>query len=157
MKSLDRRALLLGLVVLWGCGGKQPANVAVPADAAVLEALAPCAPTHKLDDQGRVVELHLENKAVTDEALDQVRALSELRTLSLYGSAVTDAGLAKLAEMHRLESLGLGKTCITQKGLKYVEKIRGLRWLWLTSSNALPASAVDKLKQARPGLTVYVQ
>jgi hypothetical protein len=137
-----------------GCGGEPALH---PSDAGPIEALAAYAPVYELDGRGRVVELRLEGKAVTDAALEHVAQLTELRTLSLYGSSVTSAGLTKLAGLERLEALGLGHVRLTRKGLWQVERIRGLRWLWLTAGGDLPGDALPALKQTRPGLTVYLQ
>ncbi|HQU41747.1 MAG TPA: hypothetical protein PK867_03000, partial [Pirellulales bacterium] len=61
-----------------------------PYDKAPLDSLQKYEPERKLDDNGRVIELKLENKQLDDEAFDQLGKLTALRTLSLYGSSFTD-------------------------------------------------------------------
>ena len=85
--------------------------------------------THKADENGRVIDVKLEGRQVDDLALDQVKNLSELRVLSLFGSSVTDAGVAKLSGLKYLDSLGLGKTPVTDHGLVYLEKMPCLHYL----------------------------
>jgi hypothetical protein len=148
--------LLIG-GLLTACGGchKGPKGMNSP-DAACLEALASYNPSHKLNDTGRVIELRLDGKNVDDQALEEVRKLSELRTLSLYNSSVTDNGLTKLSGLTYLEALGLGATPITDRGLISLEKMPSLRWVWLTENKKITDRGVQNLKQkALPGLTVY--
>lgn len=64
------------------------------------------------------VILQMANPDVTDETLDLVAALTDLRELDLSNSAVTDAGLARLAGLPRLERLRLANTGITDAGFQ---------------------------------------
>src|SRR5215470_16993683 len=73
----------------------------------VLNALEEYQVKYELDERTRrVVRVMLEGKQVTDDALDDVPKLTQLKRLSLHKSSVTDAGLAKLTEMRRLENIG---------------------------------------------------
>jgi hypothetical protein len=124
----------------------------------VTESLGPFNPESKSGGDGRVVELKLEGKQVTDAALDEVRKLPELRSLSLYGSSVTDAGLARLAEATKLEALGLGQTKVTRQGLAHQERLPSLRRVWVTEGPKLTAKDIDDFKaKAVPGVTVNKQ
>ena len=137
-----------------GCG--KPVKPINSTDAICLAALAPYHETHKADENGRVIDVKLEGRQVDDLALDQVKNLSELRVLSLFGSSVTDAGVAKLSGLKYLDSLGLGKTPVTDHGLVYLEKMPCLHYLWLNENPQITDQAVENLKKkALPGLTVY--
>jgi hypothetical protein len=155
-KGLCGVVLLLGvgLLALGGCNKKPKESP----DAPVLEALAAYGPKPVVNEQGRVVELKLEGPRVDDGALEHVKNLPELKSLSLYESSVTDGGLAKLAESNRLESLGLGKTAVTRRGLAHLERLPALRWVWVTEGKGLTAAQIDDFKKkAVPGITVYLQ
>lgn len=146
--------LLLGVLVVVtnGCARKPKESP----DAPILAALAASNPQPTMDATGRVVELKLEGAQVDDRALDLVKQLSELRSLSLYGSSVTDDGLASLKDARRLEALGLGKTKITRRGLTHIERLPALRWLWVTDNGHITPAQIEDFKQkAVPGITVY--
>lgn len=146
-------AAVLG-VMNSGCG--KPTKAVNSTDAICLAGLAPYHETHKIDDNGRVIEVKLDGRQVDDLALDQVKNLSELRVLSLFGSSVTDEGVAKLSGLKYLDSLGLGRTPITDHGLIYLEKMPSLHYVWLTEDPQITDQAVENLKKkALPGLTVY--
>ena len=99
-------------VILMTAGCKK--TPVVSADQKVLDALAPLGAVGKMGPDGRVLDLALNGRQVTDEALQQVCTLSELKTLSLYQTSVTDGGLAQLK---KLEELGLGNNKLTRRGL----------------------------------------
>ncbi|HBI42108.1 MAG TPA: hypothetical protein DDY78_04510 [Planctomycetales bacterium] len=142
------------LVVHSGCG--KPTKAVNSGDAICLAGLAPYHDTHKIDENGRVIEVTLEGRQVDDAALIHLQNLSELRRLSLYGSSITDEGLTKLSGLKYLEGLGLGKTQITDHGLIHLEKMPSLHWVWLTEDPQITDQAVENLKKkALPGLTVY--
>jgi len=120
-----------------------------------MEAIKQYAPEYVLDNNGRVVELKLENKQLDDAVFEQLSALTALRALSLYGSSVPDAGLEKLQAVGQLQAVGLGATPITDKGLSHLAKLPQLRWLWLNGHTGVTPTGVADLKQALPDLTVF--
>lgn len=61
--------------------------------------------------------LQIDNSDVTDQTLDHLREMTNLRELDLNDSQITDAGLAKLARLSGLETLRLRGTKITDHGL----------------------------------------
>jgi len=112
---------------------------------------------YELDERTRrVVRVMLEGKQVTDDALDDVPKLTQLKRLSLHKSSVTDAGLAKLTDMRRLENIGLSETLVTDDGLKHLEKIHSLKNIWLTESDKLTSEGIESLRKALPGVRVNV-
>jgi hypothetical protein len=58
------------------------------------------------------------NPDVTDETLELLVGLPQLRELTLNDSAVTDAGLATLARLPALETLRIARTKVTAEGLR---------------------------------------
>lgn len=139
------------LLTATGCGG----DIQVHSyDLNALTALEQHGPKYELDNKGRVVKLKLDKPGVDDSALQHVKELTELNTLSLYESSVSDDGLANLTGLGRLQSLGLGNTSISDKGLVHLAQIPSLKWLWLSNSKATEAG-ISSLKKAKPELNVY--
>jgi len=124
-------------------------------DKVPIAALGRFAPDYKLDSNGRVVELRLENKQLDDAAFENLSKLTALQTLSLYGSAVTDARLEELETIGQLQALGLGATAITDEGLSHLPHLPRLRWLWLSGNRNITWKGVRDLKKALPDLVVY--
>jgi hypothetical protein len=147
-------AVLTLAPVTLGCGRGPQLSAE---DQAAVEALKPYSAVYKLDNNGRVIDLKLEGKRVPPQTLDDVRLLTELRQLSLYGAPLTDDCLAKIKGMPQLQGLGLGNTPITDQALAHLERIPNLRWLWLSKKGKVTAERVEQLKKAVPGLTVYLQ
>ncbi len=146
-------------VVLLGCrGNPAPESTASEpsSDEKVLRALEGYEPLYKVDDEGRVTHLKLVWRHLPGPVLAEVGKLSELQGLDLAYSTVNDKGLAHLEDLQQLRSLSLWGTPVTDRGLVHLEKLPGLQWLWLPKKT-VTAAAVEKLKEARPGLTVYLQ
>jgi hypothetical protein len=149
-------AVVLLLTSLGSSGCRRPPKVN-QYDQEALEHLVSSFPAiAKMDTNGYVNDLKLEGGQVTDEALDHVARLIDLKSLSLFGSAISDQGLEKLQPLEKLEALGLGGTRITDRGLVVLHKVPTLRWVWLPQKTVTP-QAVNELKQAIPGLTVHYQ
>jgi hypothetical protein len=72
-------------------------------------------------------KLHLENTNITDAGLVHLKDLSELRYLNLYGTKVTDAGLAHLKGLKNLRKLYVWQTQVTEGAAKaFAEAIEGV-------------------------------
>jgi len=127
-----------------------------PDDKDILEKLAPFKPVHTTDNNGYVDGLKLEGPHVTDEVMDHVAKLRDLKTLSLFGSSISDKGLGKVRSLEKLETLGIGNTKITDKGLSALHMTKTLRGIWLAEKR-ISRKAVDELKKANPALVVYFQ
>ena len=70
-----------------------------------------------------LTKLYLENNTkITDAGLDQVKGLSNLEYLNLYGTGITDAGIAKLASNKKLNRLYLWQTKATEAGVAKLKK-----------------------------------
>jgi hypothetical protein len=55
-----------------------------------------------------------------------------------------------------LRTMGIASTAVTDAGLVHLEKLPGLQYVWLPK-NSVTKAAVEKLKDARPDLNVYLQ
>jgi hypothetical protein len=71
-----------------------------------------------LAEKPDVAILEMGNPDVTDETLDLLVGLPNLRELTLNDTAVTDAGLATLSRLPKLESLRIARTKITPEGVQ---------------------------------------
>ncbi len=148
--------------VALGCqGGSAPSGPGSPAatvaasDQQVLLALDGYNPTYKVDEYGRVIGLRLPWHHLPVPVLAEIGKLTELQEIDLGSSTVTDDGLAQLKDLQHLKTMGLSGTQITVKGLPHLEKLQGLQQIWL-SERVFTEAAVERLKEARPGLQVHL-
>src|SRR5437588_104478 len=61
----------------------------------------------RLDEQGMPVALDALKAKLTDDDLESLATLKDLRAVKLSQQAITDSGLKKLAQLPKLKSLGL--------------------------------------------------
>jgi len=80
-------------------------------------------------------ELDLGFTNVTDEDLEKLKDLAELRRLVLTGTAISDAGCAHLGKLTKLEELELSGTSISNDGLRSLRELQGLRRLGLDDTS----------------------
>ena len=81
-----------------------------------------------------VVKVSLQARNVTDDDLEALEDLPQLRELYLgYGTHTTDKGLAHVQHLKHLELLYLPETQITDAGLKYLKDLTDLQKLNLGS------------------------
>jgi len=98
-----------------------------------------------------VVQLYMANPDVTDETLEYLRDLKQLRDLDLSETQITDAGLAVLTQLPRLETLRLKRTAITDAGVSdHLLAMKSLKRLELTDSK-VSAQARKEWRLAEPG------
>ena len=71
------------------------------------------------DDLGTNV---VEAEVQTDNALENIKDLPQLRQLHLFSKGITDAGLEHLEQMNQLEALYLEKTLVTEQGVRKLQK-----------------------------------
>ena len=130
-------------------------DIASNPDAKVLLALDYYEPMYKVDANGRATHLHMTWRHLPTPVLAEIGKLSELQWIDFFGTTVTDDGLAQLVGLQKLTGLGLGGTPVTDQGLVHLAKLKSLQWLWLPK-NRISQQAVEKLKEARPDLQVYL-
>lgn len=105
------------------------------------------------DTYGRVVEINLTGKPVSNTDLETVARQLHLQKLWLTNTGVTDAGLPSLIPLRNLRVIGLARTGVTDAGLPYLANIKSLREVYLYP-NKVTDSAVDELKAKLPGIRV---
>jgi hypothetical protein len=123
-------------------------------DAQVLQSLKALLPKHRMNDDGRIVDLSLEGRKVDDAAMNEIHQLTALRGLSLHGASVTDAGIAKIREMP-LQRINLSGTLITDAGLDHIETLVDLRDIWLMDNQKLSKVRVDTLREKLRGVRIH--
>ena len=94
-------------------------------------------------------ELNLSGARISDEGLVNLRDLTKMKTLDLWGNdAITDKGLRHLASMRRLEQLWLGATEIRGTGLAHLRGMTSLRILHLSHTHVDDA-AISRLQNCK--------
>jgi hypothetical protein len=81
-----------------------------------------------------IVELSLSGRPVTDDVVEQVATLAEIRSLTLIDTRVTDAGIRAIARLPRLQSLVLDGVLMTDEGLSALASLEDLQWLKLSDT-----------------------
>ncbi len=76
------------------------------------------------NSRGNVVRVNLTKLQVTDEDLQHIQGLVELRELNLSSTPVTNDGLKYCAKAQTLKRLYLGDTRIDDGGMQYVGELR---------------------------------
>ena len=97
-----------------------------------------------------IVEVNLrgsDTEALTDEDLERIASLSEMRRLSINnGGEITDEGLKHLAQMPKLEWLALSRfDNVTDAGLAVLKSLPGLRKLELHSLPKITDKGLEHL------------
>jgi hypothetical protein len=146
--------------VTFGCQGSPAppvlANRDPTPDEQVLLALDCYEPMYQVDEDGRVIRLNLVWRHLPGPALAEIGKLTELQAIDLAYSTVTDEGLGQLKDLQKLRNIGLAGTPVTDQGLVHLEKLPSLQWVWLPK-NTVTEAAVERLKEARPDMNVYLQ
>jgi hypothetical protein len=102
---------------------------------------------------------------LSDDRLQTVSNIKQLKDLILIGTGVTDNGLRYLQTMQNLESLKIScttlndtvsSTAVSDKGLAYLTELRNLKSLTLTNTR-VTAEGVRKLQQALPNCKIEYQ
>lgn len=112
-----------------------------PCDLSVLVAFAP-------DD---LQLLNLGFSDVTDDMLANVRRLTGLRCVTVWGTPITDAGLVHLKDLKALECLILNDTRVTDAGLNHLLSLTRLERLGLENTRVTEAGLAD-LRHHLPNL-----
>jgi Leucine Rich repeat len=90
---------------------------------------------------------------IGDAGVENIRGLSLLQSLDLSETQVTDAGLERLEGLTRLEELRLGKTNITDAGLMRLKGLGQLQRLYLWDTKVTDAGIKD-LQKSLPACTI---
>lgn len=96
------------------------------------------------------IVLQMANTDVTDQTLQSIKGMQQLRELDLNNSQVTDAGLAVLADLPNLRDLRLGRTKITDEGFRqHLLEKKSLMSLELTGTD-VASKTVREWKAMEP-------
>ncbi|MHB1556324.1 MAG: hypothetical protein ACYC61_02470 [Isosphaeraceae bacterium] len=98
-----------------------------------------------------VSELSLITTRVTDEGLERLGRIPDLRVLFIDGMDLTDRGLAHIAGLRKLEELTLWNTRITAAGLRTLAALPSLDTLILDGP-LVSSEDLKALKHLRPRL-----
>ena len=91
------------------------------------------------------------NADVTDDHVEILRGMNELRELDLNTAAITDRSLAVIATLPKLESLRIGCPGVTDEGFRqHILPLANLKQLDLTGSKVKRSSA-SEWTNAKPG------
>jgi hypothetical protein len=103
-----------------------------------------------------LTHLYLQYCNVTDAVLRELRGLTELSTLWLYGcTLVTDVGVRELRDLTALRALNLYNcTHVTDAGLQHLMSLTALSELYLYGTSTTQAGR-NALEAALPALTIY--
>jgi len=141
-------AALLALVVFHAAGGRltlaQPAAADVAAAKARLEGLGKDA-KHKLDGEGRLTEISIEDGAeLTAEDVSLLGRLGDLRSLRILNCRVlNDEMVEQLTGLKNLDTLALTNSLITDAAVeKIVQAFPGLVELDLSSNTNMTGAAM---------------
>lgn len=94
------------------------------------------------------IVLQMANADVTDQTLQHLRGMANLRELDLNGTQVTDAGLLQLQALTALEVLRLRGTAVTDQGMsEHLSRLPKLQRLDLRQTS-VSKEAIDSWKSA---------
>lgn len=100
-----------------------------------------------------IVWLDLSNQALPAEAFKLISRMSNLYRLQLQGTNTKDEDLAALMELQYLHTLNLFGSQITEASLPHLEKMQGLRRLFI-GHTPLNGLGVDSVAQLLPMVSV---
>ena len=145
----------LALALAGGCTKADP----YPAETAALKTLIDDYKLewHKKDENGRVIDVHLEGARYDDGALAIAGKFPELEGMSIARSGITDDGLEKLPVLKNLQMLNIMARGVTDRGLLALRtKMPSLKDVWLAETDKLTPAGMDSLKKTNPGVRIHV-
>lgn len=83
-----------------------------------------------------------EPRRISNAGLQNLRVLSNLEVLNLYGNSVTDAGLPNLQRLNKLRELNLSLLAITDAGLTHLKPLSTLEHLELLFSEGFAGPTI---------------
>ncbi|HEX4147699.1 MAG TPA: hypothetical protein VHY20_01875, partial [Pirellulales bacterium] len=83
---------------------------------------------------------------LTDQDLENLEGLANLRELRLEATPLGDAGLEHIKDLTNLTSLNIGTTRITDAGLENIRGLKNLQELWLGNRPPITDAGLEQLK-----------
>jgi len=97
------------------------------------------------------LRINFRQRPVTDELLEKIAELNELKQLMLNGLDITDERLRKICEIKSLEILWLDSTPVTDAGLEHLTRLPNLRRLVVSGPN-MTKSGIASLRERLPNV-----
>lgn len=91
---------------------------------------------------------------VVPQVLEALAKTNQLERLYLPYAGIDDVHLKSIGKMTNLRELDLYGTRISESGLKYLEKLKGLKILYLGGGGEITREGVDRLQQKLPGCEI---
>lgn len=101
----------------------------------------------------QLVWLNLGHTAVTDQQMDAIAKLKNLRVLYLNNTQVTDSGVSQLAPLSELRWLSLVATSVSDNSVETFSKLKNLSTLFLYEAH-LTDEGISKLLQSNEELKI---
>lgn len=151
--------LVLSLIVsLTGCGSSGNRGGASAENIGPIVSLGAdikkSPPDIKLDQMGRVIEINLADKAVTNEDLKVIAQYKHLQILKIPKTSVTNEGLPNLFPLRKLRVIMLSDTAVNLKGLHQLVKMPSLRDIYVWPMK-ITAEEYKNLKVMLPDVKVH--
>ena len=86
---------------------------------------------------------------LSDVSVAQLEKLTQLQSLSIEGPRITDAGVAHLAGLSHLQQVSIDSSCVTDAGLMHLQGLTNLKWFGIRSSSGLSVVGVRHLEGLR--------
>lgn len=103
----------------------------------------------------KLVNLNLsENRKISDDGIEGLQALSQLRELNLSSCDITNESIPSLVPLSLLENLNLSYCHrITDAGMKHIPDLRRLKYLDLQGCPRISRGGLARIR--RPGLIIH--
>ena len=106
-----------------------------------------------LEVKTQLVSLYLNKMPVTDDDLQIIGQMSNLRNLNLSFSKITGNGLSSLQKLNHLKNLSLTNTPIKKEDIQKLGSLKDLRHLYIWNSSLSIADA-DMIRKKYPWLDI---
>ena len=106
------------------------------------------------EDWDKPAELDFIFSMITDDCLEEIGTLRQLKVLRLDNTRITDEGLKALSNLSQLEHLGLSGTYVTDKGIQQLHDFKNHSSITLGRTK-VTAGGVAALKRALPRCDIH--
>jgi len=106
------------------------------------------------DDWFSRIRVVFDDTHATDDDLERIMHLADLRELQLDKTNVTDAGMRHLKDSRQLICVAITNTPVTDAGFRELKQLPNLRELWIDGTT-ITDEGIDELKRALPTCEVY--
>jgi RNA polymerase sigma factor (sigma-70 family) len=105
----------------------------------------------------KLTGLRVVSNNLNDAALEPLKGMTTLKSLTLWGGEIHDKSMAVLKELKALESLDLRGTLVTANGFSSLRTLPNLKVLWtnLITFDARSRTRLDQVRKALPRTKVH--